>query len=93
MHFKNGRPAANLDPVVTRNYCGAVVVGFIHNLQSNGSACNCDVATIVPGGVVHLTCQNVATMYHAEDALQAIEPKIVAAAKPGTSNPTEPQTS
>ena len=95
MHYKNGRKAANLDPVITRNYTGVVVWGVIHNLQSNGSLCNCDVAVIVPGGVVQMTCQDVGRMYHAEDALLALEyygPAQSPTPIPSTSNPTEPQT-
>lgn len=73
MHFKNGREAKVGDHVVTKNYDGNVVTGVIHNLRASAS-CNCDVSLLVPGGVVQLTCQTVGNMYHAADALLAVEP-------------------
>lgn len=73
MHYKNGRPALNGDAVIATDYNGKVTVGIIHSLRA-GDTCNCDVAVIVPGAVAQLTCQDVNKLYHAEDALRAIEP-------------------
>lgn len=73
MHFKNKRPAQNGDPVIAKNYQGKVVVGSIFNLNPGSQTCNCDVAVIIPGGTQVLTCQTVGQLYHAEDALAAVE--------------------
>lgn len=81
MHYKNGRPAVNGDPVIGFNYNGKVTSGVIHNLceQAQGP-CNCDLATLIPGGVLNLTCQDVNKMYHAEDAYLAVDRPTIPAA-------------
>lgn len=83
MHYKNGREANEGDPVIyLDSYKKKVVIGRIWSLSA-GTTCNCQVAQIIPGGVTH-TCQSLNEMYHAEDALLAIEPLALApqAAKP-----------
>ncbi len=72
MHYKNGREARYGDPVIVKDYNGNITAGVIHNLRA-AQTCNCDVATLVPGGVTNLTCRTVGELYHAEDALKAIE--------------------
>lgn len=86
MHYKNNRKALEGDKVVTKNYEGKVVVGVIYDLKAT-DACNCHVATLVPGGVSHLTCQNVNTMFHAEDAFAAAEQFYQASAVPTGTEP------
>ena len=73
MHFKNGRLAREGDPVICRGYNGSVTVGKIHTLLSGCETCNATVAEVVPGGVNQLTCRTIGDMYHAEDALAAVE--------------------
>jgi hypothetical protein len=72
MHYRNGKEAHEGDPVITRNYNNKIVNGTIHNLRE-GLSCNCDVSVLIPGGVIQLTCQDVGQMFHAADALAAIE--------------------
>lgn len=83
MHFKNGRLAVDGDPVVCKGYNGKVTTGKIHSLVAQENTCNCTVAEVVQGGVQQLTCQNLATMYHAEDAFNILDaaPAAVAPAE------------
>lgn len=74
MHYKNGRPAKEGDPVICRAYNNSVTVGKIHSLTAGAETCNCTVAEPVMGGVNQLTCRTVGEMFHAEDALNAISP-------------------
>lgn len=76
MHYKNGREAKEGDSVICTGYNGQVTVGKIHSLVAGSESCNCTVAEVVIGGVNQLTCRTVGEMYHAEDALAAITPKI-----------------
>jgi hypothetical protein len=78
MHYKNGRAAKESDPVVCKGYAGQITVGKIHTLIPGSTSCNCTVAEPVMGGVNQLTCRTVGEMYHAEDALLAIEPLALA---------------
>ena len=78
MHYKNGREAKNGDPVICKGYSGQVTVGKIHTIVPGCDACNCTVAEPVMGGVNQLACQTVGQLYHAEDALLAIEPLALA---------------
>jgi hypothetical protein len=89
MHFKNGRPAHNGDPVITKDYNGKIIVGVIFNLRDAGT-CNVDIAYLIPGGTQHLTCQDVGQMYHAEDALIEMEAAWVAALTPPVAPPPAP---
>jgi hypothetical protein len=77
MHYKNGREAANGDPVVARNYAGRIVSGTVHNLRAGTATCNCDLVVVIPGGTMNETCRTVSEMYHAEDAFKALEPAEV----------------
>jgi len=88
MHYKNGRSAFNGEPVITKDYNGQVVSGVIHNLRP-GDTCNCDAALIVPGGVFHMTCQNVGNMYHAADAFAAMENGLLVPQDVKTSLPAD----
>lgn len=73
MHFKNGRLAKQGDHVITKGYSGNVVTGVVFDLTGLENTCNCTVAVPIPGGVQTLTCQNLSTMYHAEDGFAALE--------------------
>lgn len=72
MHYKNGRPATEGDPVILRNYDG-VTVGKIHSLNAQSDKCNCIVAEVTMGGVQQLTCMTVGEMYHAADAFESVD--------------------
>lgn len=74
MHYKNGRPAKEGDPVICKGYTGQITVGKIHSLQEGTKTCNCTVAEVIIGGINQLTCRTIGEMYHAEDALLSIEP-------------------
>jgi len=87
MHYKNGRLAKEGDPVICKGYNGEVAVGKIHSIVAASKTCNCTVAEVVMGGVRQMTCYTVGEMYHAEDALLALEaaaPKAGAADNSGT---------
>ena len=73
MHYKNQRPAAEGDHVITKSYNGNIVAGVAYDLRDNGSSCNCTVAVLTPGGKVDLTCQDIRQMYHVEDAFEVLE--------------------
>lgn len=73
MHYKNGRLAKDGDPVICKGYNGLITVGKVYNLTPGTETCNCSVAEPVMGGVNQLTCRTLNEMYHAEDALTAIE--------------------
>ena len=75
MHYKNGRLAQENDPVITRNPAGKLIVGQVFDLQA-AETCNCSVARMHPGGTDILFCQTVGTMYHAEDALAAVDTPV-----------------
>jgi len=74
-HYKNGRPAANGDPVVGQTYGGSGVVyaGTIHSINPGQETCNATVAEACVGGVNQRPCVNVSDLYHAEDAFKAID--------------------
>lgn len=76
MLYKNGREAKSGDHVITRSYSGKIISGVVYDLVPGSDSCNCSVAVFVPGGAVHLTCQTLGSMYHVEDAYEAIEPKV-----------------
>ena len=69
MHYKNGRPANNGEPVVGK-ICGNTIVGLVQDIQPAQMSCNCTV--IRPGGLI-ASCVTVGDLYHAEDAVSAIE--------------------
>lgn len=72
MHYKNGRPAANGDAVIFRNYAGIIVVGILHSTIANANTCNGTVAITVPGGVQQHSVTT-GEIFHAEDAFAALE--------------------
>ena len=74
-HYKNGREAINGEPVIGKLY-GQLITGVIYGINPSTETCNCTVAQIVPGGVMTVGCVNVKDLYHVEDALAAIEPKV-----------------
>ena len=68
MKYKNGREAKEGDYAIGIDYDKRVVVGVVHDiLRATGA---CQLATIVPGGVIH-KCFLLENMYHAEDAMYA----------------------
>lgn len=74
MHYKNGREAKEGDPaILLESYSKKIKVGQVHDIQPGSNTCNCQLAVIIQGGVNHL-CATLGEMYHAEDALLAIEP-------------------
>ncbi|MCX5699597.1 MAG: hypothetical protein NTX01_07860 [Candidatus Omnitrophica bacterium] len=73
MHYKNGREAKEGDPVVYADYNKKVLVGQVHSLNVGATSCNCQIAVVIPGGVMQ-TCETLDHLYHAEDALLAIDP-------------------
>lgn len=77
MHYKNGREAKEGDVVILIDeYQKKVKVGKIWSLTP-GDSCNCQVAQVILGGVTH-ECHTLGKMYHAEDALLAIDPLALA---------------
>ena len=79
MHYKNGRQAVENDPVICKpSYPGGrFVSGTIHTLSTdpNSTTCNGQVAYLMPSGIQN-TSVTISDCYHAEDAYNAIEPKI-----------------
>ena len=74
MHYKNGREAKEGDAaILVDTYNKKVYVGKIHSLQPACTTCNCQLAVVIPGGVNQM-CATLGEMYHAEDALLAIDP-------------------
>lgn len=82
MHYKNGREAKEGDVVVyVETYPSRRVnVGVIHSLVI-AEGCNCQITKILPGGVSLNNCSSLKELYHAEDALLAIEPEALAPKK------------
>lgn len=80
MHYKNGREARNGDTVIGKpQYAASLLVGLIQDINPGATSCNCQV--IRPGGLIQ-SCVTVGEIYHAEDALQAIEEKTAAQKTP-----------
>ena len=78
MHYKNGREAQEGDQVIhIDSYSKKVKVGVAHNLHAQSDTCNCTVSYVNFGGVGTLA-GTLKEMYHAEDALLAIDPLILA---------------
>lgn len=78
MHYKNGREAKEMDPVIVKTY-DRVMAGVLHSIRPSQTSCNGQVAYPVPGATYNL-CETIGNMYHAEDAWAAIEaaqPKVV----------------
>ena len=73
MHYKNGREAKEGDSAILVEYSKKVKVGQVHSITPGSISCNCQLAVILPGSVSHI-CATLGDMYHAEDALLAIEP-------------------
>ena len=76
MHYKNGREAKEGDVAILVDYSKKVKVGQVHSIVSGSTSCNCQLAVILPGSVSHI-CATLGEMYHAEDALLAIEPEAL----------------
>lgn len=75
MHYKNGREAKEGDVVVYLDeYKKKAKVGQVWSITPGSESCNCQVAQVIPGGVTH-SCETLGKMYHAEDALLALEPQ------------------
>ncbi len=77
MHFKNGRLAAEGDPVISHQY-NRVVAGTLHSLSEGSTTCNAILARPVPGGIDQRSV-TVGDCYHAEDAFAAVEAKLASA--------------
>jgi len=91
MHYKNGREARNGDHVIGKfGFNGEVISGVIFAIQQGSQSCNCNVQIIVPGGSYTMTCRTVGELYNAEDAFDAIEPKITTVT--ATTEPASPPT-
>jgi hypothetical protein len=73
MHYKNGREAKSGDPVIGKLYYGEVVSGNLIDLQPSSTSCNSTLLRAIGP----LSCVTVGEFYHAEDAFNAIEPKVV----------------
>jgi len=73
MHYKNKREAHEGEPVVGRNSSGKTFAGVIHSIELFSDTYVCAVAIPVPGGVIHEGCISVGELYHAEDALKAVD--------------------
>jgi hypothetical protein len=86
MHYKNGRPANNGDPVIHKfNGTATVIAGVLHSTMPGSTSCNGQIAFPIPGGVANW-CVTVGECFHAEDALGAVEAAMIAeaSAKTGT---------
>lgn len=82
MHYKNGREARNGDTVIGKpQYAASPITGIVQDINPGATSCNCTV--IRPGGMIQ-SCVTVGEIYHAEDAIEAIEEKTATAkaAKP-----------
>lgn len=81
MHYQNGRLAQPGDPVIGRGYHKEVFTGTIHSLVPGSTSCNCQVASIVPGGV-NQVCSTIDALLHADDVLEAYEKGLTAVVPP-----------
>lgn len=74
MHYKNGREAHDGEPVVAKNPYGTqqVIAGVLHSTNAAGTSCNGQIAYPIPGGSANW-CVTVGEIYHAQDALLAVE--------------------
>lgn len=78
MHYKNGREAKAGDSVIYYNtYLQKTIAGEVWAIVPGSTSCNCQVARVIPGGITHES-QTLGNIYHAEDALLAIEPLAIA---------------
>jgi hypothetical protein len=79
MHYANGRQAAENDPVICKpSYPGGrFLAGTIHSLATNPNctSCNGQIAYPMTNGIQN-TSVTVSDCYHAEDAFNAISPKL-----------------
>lgn len=77
MHYKNGREAKDGDTVIYYDtYRQKTFGGVVWAIIPGSNSCNCQVARVVPGLVVNES-KTLGEMYHAEDALMAIEPNAI----------------
>ena len=72
MHYKNGRPAQEADPVVAKIYGPKIVAGTLHSLIAGATTCNGQIAFPVPGGVNNIAI-TIGEAYHAEDAFRSLD--------------------
>ena len=73
MHYKNGKPASEGDPIIYRQHWDQkVIAGTIHSLNPSSTCCNGIIAAPVMGGCATVSVV-VGDCYHAADALAAIE--------------------
>ena len=71
MHYKNGRVAKNGDYVIGKpEYAPSVIVGIIQDINPAADQCNCVV--VRPCGLI-ANCVTCGDLYHADDAIAAIE--------------------
>lgn len=76
MYYANGRVALVGDPVIGKCYnTPGIIAGTMKGITPGTDTCNCTVVFVVVGGLKedYSQCDN---FYHAEDAFEAIKPKI-----------------
>ena len=73
MHYKNGRKAELLDPVVFENWDGKIKVGTLTEINSTSvDSCNAIVAYLEFAGINKSSVILGKMVYHAEDAYKAV---------------------
>ena len=94
MHYKNGRPAFNGEPVIGKGYDG-VFAGTLHSVRPTATSCNGQVAVPVAGGVRN-ECVTIGDLHHAEDAYrlanEPYEPKASPAPERDDAAPVQQDT-
>jgi hypothetical protein len=73
MHYKNGREAKDGDQVIGKGWTGDVITGRIIDLNPGATSCNCTVVSVLGEPI---RCQTVGELYHAADALRAVEQSL-----------------
>jgi hypothetical protein len=74
MHYKNGRPANNGDPVVLISQYGPPVAGILYSAVAGNDNCNGRIAPTSPSD----PCPNLAECLHADDVRLATVPDSTA---------------
>ena len=77
MHYKNGREARDGDPVIAKTWNGQIIAGVLHSICPGAQTCNGQIAYPILGGCGALSV-TIGEIFHAEDALKALEPAPVA---------------
>lgn len=74
MYYKNKRLAREGDPVVleTVRGSGLFIVGTLHSISPGAAAYNGLVTHVIPGGI-HNRTVTISEIYHAGDALNAVD--------------------